>query len=52
MREDELGSIIGNLIENSFDEVKTDGSGTVHFKIFELDESFKNSNKGQWTRYC
>ena len=41
MSEDELGSIIGNLIENSLDEVKTDGSGTVGFKIFELDESLK-----------
>ena len=35
MREDELGSVIGNLIENSFDEVSTDGSGFVHFKILK-----------------
>ena len=41
MREDELGSVIGNLIENSFDEVKSDGSGSVYFKIFELENSLK-----------
>jgi len=41
MREDELGSVIGNLIENSFDEVATDGNGTVHFKIFEIDDYLK-----------
>jgi len=41
MREDELGSIIGNLVENSFDEVNIDGSGIVHFKIFELDDNLK-----------
>ncbi|MBZ9608760.1 sensor histidine kinase [Clostridium estertheticum] len=41
MSEDELGSIIGNLIENSFEEVSIDGSGTVHFKIFEADDHLK-----------
>lgn len=41
MSEDELGSIIGNLIENSFDEVKIDGSGTVHVKIFILEDYLK-----------
>lgn len=37
MRDDELGSVIGNLVENSFDEVSSDGSGVVHFKIFEIN---------------
>ena len=41
MSEDELGSIIGNLIENSFEEVSIDGSGTVHFKIFETEDDLK-----------
>lgn len=41
MREDELGSVIGNLIENSLDEVSTDGNGFVHFKIFELENNLK-----------
>ncbi|HEY8890689.1 MAG TPA: sensor histidine kinase [Clostridium sp.] len=41
MSEDELGSIIGNLIENSFDEVNVDGSGTVYFKIFVIDDHLK-----------
>jgi len=41
MRDDELGSVIGNLIENSFDVVSCDGSGFVHFKIFELDNNLR-----------
>ena len=41
MREDELGSVIGNLIENSLDEVATDGSGIVHFKMYEMDDFLK-----------
>lgn len=38
MREDELGSVIGNLLENSFDAVKTDGSGIINFKIHEENQ--------------
>ena len=41
MSEDELGSVIGNLIENSLDEVSTDGNGFVHFKIFQLENNLK-----------
>lgn len=41
MREDELGSVIGNLIENSLDEVSTDGNGFVHFKISKLENNLK-----------
>jgi len=41
MREDELGSVIGNLIENSFEAVKSDGSGNVNFKIYEIDDYLK-----------
>ena len=41
MREDELGSIIGNLVENSFDEVGCDGTGRVYFKISEIKGNLK-----------
>lgn len=41
MREDELGSVIGNLIENSFEEVSSDGSGSVYFKILQTEEHIK-----------
>ena len=41
MRDDELVSVIGNLVENSFDEVSSDGSGIVHFKIFEIEDCLK-----------
>ncbi|MBU3189528.1 sensor histidine kinase [Clostridium bowmanii] len=41
MSEDELGSVIGNLVENSFDVVRTDGSGTVSIKISEMDDALK-----------
>ncbi len=41
MREDELGSVIGNLIENSFEEVSSTGGGTVYFKIYEIDNCLK-----------
>lgn len=41
IREDELVSIIGNLLENSFDAVRTDGTGYVYFKIYEEDELLK-----------
>jgi len=33
--EEDLGSIIGNLIENSFDAVNVDGTGNVFIKISE-----------------
>lgn len=33
--DDDLGSIIGNLIENSLDAVNVDGTGKIYFKIFE-----------------
>lgn len=35
--DDDLGSVIGNLIENSLDAVNVDGTGTVYFKISEED---------------
>lgn len=41
MRDDELGSVIGNVIENSFEEVCSNGSGTVYFKIHEIDDIIK-----------
>ncbi len=37
MSEEELGSVIGNLIENAFDAVNTDGTGSVFFKIYEAE---------------
>lgn len=37
MSEEELGSVIGNLIENSFDAVNTDGTGKVFFGIYESE---------------
>jgi len=39
--EDELVSVIGNLIENSFDAVSIDGSGIVKFKIYETEDQLK-----------
>lgn len=33
LSEEDLGSLIGNLIENSFDAVNVDGTGNVFFKI-------------------
>jgi two-component system CitB family sensor kinase len=38
---EELVSILGNLLENSLDEVKTDGSGNIYLKIYEEDEKLK-----------
>ncbi|HWR44510.1 sensor histidine kinase [Sporomusa sp.] len=35
MTSEEIVSIIGNLIENSLDEVKNDGSGLIYIKILE-----------------
>lgn len=39
MTSDEIVSIIGNLIENSLDEVKNDGTGYIHVKIVEMRNS-------------
>ncbi len=36
--DDDLGSVIGNLIENSLDAVNVDGTGIVYFKISETDD--------------
>ncbi|WP_394884551.1 ATP-binding protein [Clostridium butyricum] len=41
MTSDEIISIIGNLIENSLDIVKNDGSGSVYIKIIQ-DEKYLN----------
>lgn len=34
---DDLGSVIGNLIENALEAVNVDGTGTVYFKITQTD---------------
>ena len=39
--QEEIISIVGNLIENSLDEVKNDGSGLIYIKIVQ-NESFLN----------
>lgn len=41
MTSEELVSVIGNLIENSIDAVKNDGTGEIYMKIFEEDEQMK-----------
>ncbi|GFP74460.1 ATP-binding protein [Clostridium fungisolvens] len=41
MTSEEVVSIVGNLIENSLDEVKNDGTGLIYVKIVE-NESFLN----------
>lgn len=38
---EELVSILGNLIENSLDEIKNDGSGEIYIKIYEEDNVLK-----------
>lgn len=38
MTSEEIVSIVGNLIENSLDAVKNDGSGEIHVKIVQRDE--------------
>ncbi|MBP2651640.1 MAG: histidine kinase [Firmicutes bacterium] len=43
MSPEEIVSVVGNLIENSLDEVKNDGSGLIYIKIFE-DGHFLNIN--------
>lgn len=35
---EELVSILGNLIENSLDEIKNDGSGDIYIKIYEEND--------------
>jgi two-component system CitB family sensor kinase len=35
--EDDLGSVIGNLIENSLEAVSVDGTGKVYLKISDID---------------
>ena len=34
---EEIVSVVGNLIENSLDEVKSDGTGAIYIKIVEKD---------------
>jgi len=41
MNSDELVSIVGNLIENSIDAVKNDGTGEIYVKIYEEDNTLK-----------
>lgn len=38
MTSDEMVSIVGNLIENSLDEVKNDGTGLIYIKIVQDEE--------------
>lgn len=38
MSAQDLGSVIGNLIENSLDEVKNDGTGRIDIRIVEENE--------------
>lgn len=38
---EELVSILGNLIENSLDEIKNDGSGKIYIKIYEENDILK-----------
>jgi sensor histidine kinase regulating citrate/malate metabolism len=37
MSSEEIVSIVGNLIDNSLDEVKNDGTGLIYVKIAEQD---------------
>lgn len=39
LSEEDIGAVIGNLIENSFDAVNVDGTGKVQFKISEVHEN-------------
>lgn len=38
MTSEDIVSVVGNLIENSLDEVKNDGTGLIHVKIIENKE--------------
>lgn len=50
MRPDDLISVVGNLIENSLDEVRNDGSGRIYVKILEnenmLEIVVRDNGKG------
>ena len=41
MTSEELVSVVGNLIENSIDAVKSDGTGEIYMKILEDDRELK-----------
>jgi two-component system CitB family sensor kinase len=41
MNSQELVSVVGNLIENSIDAVKNDGTGEIYVKIYEEDNQLK-----------
>lgn len=41
MTSEELVSVVGNLIENSIDAVKNDGTGEIYVKVFEEEEQMK-----------
>ncbi|EKQ51711.1 sensor histidine kinase [Clostridium sp. Maddingley MBC34-26] len=41
MTSEELVSIVGNLIDNSIDAVKNDGTGEIYMKILEEEEKVK-----------
>ena len=41
MTSEELVSVVGNLIDNSIDAVKNDGTGEVYIKIFEDNEKME-----------
>jgi two-component system CitB family sensor kinase len=41
MTSEELVSVVGNLIENSIDEVKNDGTGEIYVKICEDENKIK-----------
>lgn len=38
INDDDLGSVIGNLIENSIEAVNVDGTGKIYFKILESND--------------
>jgi two-component system CitB family sensor kinase len=38
MTSEEIVSVVGNLIENSLDEVKNDGTGFIYLKIVENED--------------
>lgn len=41
MNSQELVSVVGNLIENSIDAVKNDGTGEIYVKIYEEENALK-----------
>ncbi len=45
MNSEELVSVVGNLIENSIDAVKNDGTGEIYVKIFEEEDMLKIISK-------